>query len=952
MAVSGILSPGGGSLKQDSVRAALYYARKRRLARIAASLIENLAGLFFLYAGDSRSEKSISPYPQSYIITAASRSSNVVTLTFRDAHGISISGTQLQAITGLDASFNQPNGVTVTATTTTQVTYTLAGANGSSTLTGGKALKLSTYYLESNHPLAWGLGKCDGRATCLDTNYGKGGLTTTTFIAGNEFSDLKARLTALGGGNVFFLLGTNNSNAGTALATTQAEILEIIDGLTACAAPGRVRIAWANETPRPSADDTLHLGLKNWIDTLPTLRDYVYVADTWSVTAQDASTNEWIVGLTDDDVHPNVMGAAVMGDALATTIRAMIADNDFTLLYQDNPVGVLNNNPTLAGNGGTDSGGWVDVPTGWVGSGSASGFTLTMSDETRDGIAGKLITLSGQSTTAHPALTVYQALDISGLSLGDSVFCAGLVQVDSLENVRTYSLEMQSTGISWKTRALDGYDDTNLPPDTLSFVQTQRTPPLLYATGVTGMRAGLTIEPAIANTPISGTIWIAQITAREYDETLALPTAFEPINSVAPGITGTAQVGQTLTCSTGTWLTGRETISYAYQWKADGEAIDGATSSTYTLTADEQGKVITCVVTATNASGSAEETTSATSAVSPTYVNSVKFYEVTLGTGQTSNTVTIDEVGDKALIFPTFESSGTSTAPSATQARVEFTNSTTLTLIRNTASSVTVKAKIMVIDATDSLVDSVQYGTISLAAATSNTAAITPVDATRSIPVYLGMTTDTGSQSAGRQNGRVTLTDEDTITGNTSNAITGTLGFMIIDWADASVTSVQNIVTTLTSANTSDAATISSVDVNRSLVFNGGQSGALSSSPDLCYTSQLTGPTALTHTRGGTAVTSRTVNRSVVQFATGVLDGNVQRGTIDLTGVTNNNATISDIGTAKGAVVSNGWRTSTVSAQPTLTFASLTRTNGTTPTASINGAANTTVAAYEAAKFT
>ena len=75
-----------------------------------------------------------------------------------------------------------------------------------------------------------------------------------------------------------------------------------------------------------------------------------------------------------------------------------------------------------------------------------------------------------------------------------------------------------------------------------------------------------------------------------------------PTNTVAPAITGTAQEGQTLTCSTGTW-TGSPT--YTYQWKRNGSNITSATNSTYTLVTADVGQSILCTVTATNAVGSA-----------------------------------------------------------------------------------------------------------------------------------------------------------------------------------------------------------------------------------------------------------------------------------------------------------------------------------------------------------
>lgn len=82
-----------------------------------------------------------------------------------------------------------------------------------------------------------------------------------------------------------------------------------------------------------------------------------------------------------------------------------------------------------------------------------------------------------------------------------------------------------------------------------------------------------------------------------------------PVNTVAPAITGTANVGQTLTCSTGTW-TGTGVISYAYQWRRAGLAISGATSSTYTLLLADDTLLVDCVVTATDDDGSRAATAS------------------------------------------------------------------------------------------------------------------------------------------------------------------------------------------------------------------------------------------------------------------------------------------------------------------------------------------------------
>lgn len=89
-----------------------------------------------------------------------------------------------------------------------------------------------------------------------------------------------------------------------------------------------------------------------------------------------------------------------------------------------------------------------------------------------------------------------------------------------------------------------------------------------------------------------------------------------PTNTVLPAITGTAEVGETLNLSNGTF-TGDAVIVYTYQWFAGGVAIPGATANTFILTAAQQGKIIQARVTANNASGSAAAFSNATTAVAP-----------------------------------------------------------------------------------------------------------------------------------------------------------------------------------------------------------------------------------------------------------------------------------------------------------------------------------------------
>lgn len=86
-----------------------------------------------------------------------------------------------------------------------------------------------------------------------------------------------------------------------------------------------------------------------------------------------------------------------------------------------------------------------------------------------------------------------------------------------------------------------------------------------------------------------------------------------PVNSVAPAITGTATVGQTLSLSTGTWSNTPD--AYARIWKRDGVVIAGATGATYVLVEADEGAVISGSVKATNLGVSAVANSNSTAAV-------------------------------------------------------------------------------------------------------------------------------------------------------------------------------------------------------------------------------------------------------------------------------------------------------------------------------------------------
>jgi hypothetical protein len=88
-----------------------------------------------------------------------------------------------------------------------------------------------------------------------------------------------------------------------------------------------------------------------------------------------------------------------------------------------------------------------------------------------------------------------------------------------------------------------------------------------------------------------------------------IATELSPVDVSVPTVTGTAQQGQTLTATPGSWTATDAT--FAYQWQHCDSAgancgdVAGATAQTYAVTPTDVGTTLHVVVKATNRFGSA-----------------------------------------------------------------------------------------------------------------------------------------------------------------------------------------------------------------------------------------------------------------------------------------------------------------------------------------------------------
>lgn len=107
-----------------------------------------------------------------------------------------------------------------------------------------------------------------------------------------------------------------------------------------------------------------------------------------------------------------------------------------------------------------------------------------------------------------------------------------------------------------------------------------------------GMGGTMTLDPSPDSIQI-----IALYTKIGVIDAAATPA---PANTAEPTISGTAEVGQTLTLDPGVWE-GEETLSFV--WEIGGVVVAGQTGLTFVVPADTEGQWVTAEVTAVGPGG-------------------------------------------------------------------------------------------------------------------------------------------------------------------------------------------------------------------------------------------------------------------------------------------------------------------------------------------------------------
>ena len=250
---------------------------------------------------------------------------------------------------------------------------------------------------------------------------------------------------------------------------------------------------------------------------------------------------------------------------------------------------------TLSGSNGT----WVNVPTGytyrWLANGVAIGGVTNNTFLLTDAQVGTVITFE---VTAHNAEGASAPATSTATSAVIAIIPVNTVLPSTTGTAQVGQTLSGSNG-TW-THSPTGYSYRWLANAVAIGGATANT--FLLTTSQIG--AVITFEVTATNSGGSSAPAVSTGTSA----VLPLP----PVNTVLPAITGTAQVGVTLSGSNGTWT--NSPTGFAYRWLANAVAIGGATANTFLLTSAQIGNTITFEVTASNAGGSGTPATSAATA--------------------------------------------------------------------------------------------------------------------------------------------------------------------------------------------------------------------------------------------------------------------------------------------------------------------------------------------------
>jgi Domain of unknown function DUF11 len=346
------------------------------------------------------------------------------------------------------------------------------------------------------------------------------------------------------------------------------------------------------------------------------------VAGAWAVnqesTFKPSALNRWMGSVAMDGNGDMALGYSAGDAATAPELR-------YTGRLVSDSLSTMQPEGTLVGGGGSQTG-----TTRW---GDYSQMSVDPTDDCTFWYTGEFYTSTAGTTWAT--------------RIGSFRFPSCTVSTGP-----TYSVVPSISGFEYEGETLTASPGTWSPAPTSTTYQWRRcdSPSGVFCANIVGATAS-TYDLVAADAGKRIRVKVTVIAASPAGTTSAVSDAtfevvpFPPVNLTVPVVTGTKQVAQTLTGTTGTWSSYAATpTTFTYQWERcvfTCGVIPGATSSTYTLAAADAGATIMLEVTAHSTGGDTPEYSAVTSTIQlpPGPVNTVS--PVLSGTAQAGSTLSV-----------------------------------------------------------------------------------------------------------------------------------------------------------------------------------------------------------------------------------------------------------------------------------------------------------------------
>lgn len=339
-------------------------------------------------------------------------------------------------------------------------------------------------------------------------------------------------------------------------------------------------------------------------------------------------------------------------------------------------------------------------------------------------------------------------------------------------------------------------------------------------------------------------------------------------------------------------------------------------------------------------------------------IKSIQKISTTLATGvfETNPAISAVVLANAIIIPGGSTQSGNSTTINEAEVAWRFNSTTDLRCTKDSAGTdQAVTAYCTVVEFESGVIQSNQvFAKDFSGAVTSVTQTITGVTTANSLVILQGLRPN-GAASANPALNYCTveLTNSTTVTCRmgVNNTLNPTVYFTVLEFVGSVLNSSIQQVSIAISSATSNTATISSVTPGQTMLFWGGWSTALLSGiADASPRIDLTDGTTVTSTRNSSSVLNTTIKCSVVEFAAAAINA-VHRGTIALSGINSNTATISAVDEDNSFASYLGMSSSDAGTGLDTIKHGLVLTDATTVTANTNTAPTTLTASYEVGAF-